>query len=163
MKSREMKNNTKRNITIEDDPSVVSGIIVESRNTADSLKEAQRAERRHSDHFLKYLENAVKDGEMDTSTSSLGVFEPVTDRRKSLPAVHRKSDVDLFDESPPGKKRRGRLSEVYCNDPVMMYVPEPSLDDNLNNSKDTIRSELQQSDLFTKRLQLILQSQSDIF
>ncbi|KAL4226945.1 Germinal-center associated nuclear protein [Mactra antiquata] len=167
VKSHDSEDLPHSDIVVKDNPADQSVVVLETRKTADSLKEALKTERRHSDHFMKYLENAMKEGEMDTSGSTFSVFDSVdsSDRRLSLPSVRRKSDVDLMDLSqlPHGKRRRTRLSEVFNNDPVMTYLHEPSLVDELDNVKETLKSERRQSDLFTQRLQLILQSQSDSF
>jgi hypothetical protein len=197
-----------------------------TKKTSGTLTKSLKSERRHSDHFQKYLENALKDidPELDSSltgstsvtgSASFSVFESrnesfgsgnffsssnerrfsfdpsanqkrlsfdatsyfnqsqndissifatQSEGRLPLPPNRRKSDIGLQELSVlPGKKRRQRLSEIYDNDRVMMYIKEPTLSEDAKNLKENLRSSRRESDLFEKKLRLLMQSNPETF
>ncbi|XP_052780533.1 germinal-center associated nuclear protein-like [Mya arenaria] len=92
--------------------------------------------------------------ENDLST----MFDDVYERNDIPMPKRRKSDFGPQDLSGLyGKKRRERLSEIYNNDPVMMYLNEPSLVEGMASLKEEIKKERRNSDLFDKKLRDLLQ------
>ena len=193
---------------------------MDTKKTSSSLSKSLKSERRQSDHFQKYLENALKDTDPQFETSLSGSasfsvfesenesfdagnfstaanqrrvsFEPMANQRRLsfdatayfntsnndissifasqsegrllLPPNRRKSDIGLQELSVlPGKKRRQRLSEIYDNDRVMMYIKEPTLREDAASLEENLKSERRNSDLFEKKLKLLLQSNSESF
>lgn len=209
----------KTEISIIEDPLNVSTVTIDTRKTSSSLISSLKAERRQSDHFQKYLENALQDNQSKNNSSltedfsfsvfesnnqSFGagnlsvfshsrrfslepcsserhvnfdatayfnqtnnisaIFDPVDEGRSLLPSNRRKSDIGLHELMLlPGKKRRERLSEVYNNDPVMMYLREPTMKEDVDNFRENLKSSRRESDLFEKKLRMILQNQPETF
>lgn len=82
-----------------------------------------------------------------------GAFEAQTQETK-----RRKSDYGLSDLSGLyGKRRKARLSEMFDNDPVMMYLKTPTLEEDIANLKEEVRKEKRNSVLLNERLKQIIQ------
>lgn len=221
-RAKELRNKhvVKPEIDITEDPNNVSVVATETKNTSSTLIKSLKSERRQSDHFQKYLENALLDGDGDSDTTLVrsasfsvfetdhqsfdennfsaisserrisfdassnqrrlsfdatayfnrsqddisSIFDPPEEARSLVPPSRRKSDIGLHELSLlPGKKRRQRLSEIYSNDPVMMYLREPAMNEDIENFRDNLRASRRESDLFEKRLRLILQNQTETF
>jgi len=82
-----------------------------------------------------------------------GSFEAQTQETK-----RRKSDYGLSDLSGLyGKRRKARLSEMFDNDPVMMYLKTPTLEEDIANLKEEVRKEKRNSVLLNERLKQIIQ------
>ncbi|XP_045166422.2 germinal-center associated nuclear protein-like isoform X2 [Mercenaria mercenaria] len=208
----------KTEISITEDPVNVSVVAMDTKKTSSTLIKSLKSERRQSDHFQKYLEDALKDVDPDlnhslTESASFSVFEtenqsfgagnfssltsrrrfsfdpvsnqksfdatsyfnqsqnnisaifaPENEGRTLLPPSRRKSDIGLQELSVlPGKKRRERLSEIYNNDKVMMYIKEPTVSEDVENFRENLKASRRESDLFEKKLRLMLQDRPESF
>lgn len=205
----------KKEVTIVADPSRVTSINQDASKSVKSLATALKSERRQSDNFLRFLQNAVKQNEHDDDQSVLGettltdalmvghgvdasnsraegfnateyfnvsgsdlsnIFERTKDEsvqrdQENVPVVSTEKGKSLRDKEKiilsteleelstlPGRERRNRLSEIFDNDSVMMYIHEPTLAEDLKNFQDNISSNRRDSDLFEKRLRHILEN-----
>lgn len=86
------------------------------------------------------------------------IFHQQSQKRLSLPPSVGLSDTGLYELTGLSRrKRQARLSCTFNNDPVMMYLNEPSMLDEVKHLTDDIKASRRDSDLFEKRLKLILQ------
>lgn len=210
----------KKEVTIVADPCRVTTINQDASKSVKSLSTALKSEKRQSDNFLRFLQNAVQENEHDDDHSVLGgttltgsifdktdalmvghgasnsraegfnateyfnvsgsdlshIFERTEDEsvqrdQENLPVVCTEKGRSLKDKEKiiwsteleelstlPGRQRRSRLSEIFDNDSVMMYIHEPTLAEDLKNFQDNVSANRRDSDLFEKRLRHILEN-----
>lgn len=111
-------------------------------------------QRRKSFDATKYFSQSLYD--------ISAIFPSEGEKKSPLPSSRRKSDIGLQELSTlPGKKRRERLSEIYDNDKVMMCLKEPSVEEDLENLRENIKASRRESDMFEKKLRLLLEGQQD--
>ncbi|KAH3816579.1 hypothetical protein DPMN_118097 [Dreissena polymorpha] len=195
---REKKASTRVPIEVAVVDNFVSKEKNETKSSAHSLLSSIKSESRESDHFHKYLQSVLNNGEkidddlsdseqsfssqMNRNDFSMGanqyegkfnatrffdrsqndlsaIFDTSNIEFKELQtSKRRKSDFDEKELSTLyGKKRKERLSEVFNNDPVMMYLKEPTLHEDLASLQENVRAERRNSDMFEKKLKQILQ------
>lgn len=98
-------------------------------------------------------------GYFNRSQHDLSAIFDDTKDRSLLPTSGKRSDFGPVElSSLPGKKRRERLSEIFDNDPVMMYINEPTLTEDVENFKENLKASRRESDLFEKRLKHLLEN-----
>lgn len=112
------------------------------------------SQRRKSFDATKYFNQSL----LDISA----IFPSQGGKKSPLPSGRRKSDISMQELSTlPAKKRHERLSEMYNNDKVMMCLKEPSVEEDLENLKENIKASRRESDMFEKKLRLLLEGQQD--
>lgn len=85
------------------------------------------------------------------------IFDQTKDRSLRDVPDRRKSDIGLSELSTlPRRAGKETLSEVFHNHPAVTYSHDPTLEEDVKNLQDSLKSNRRESEMFEKRLRHLL-------